>query len=436
MDVSGVTTMREMFRGATSFNQSIDSWDVSNVTNMNGMFFATTSFNQPIGSWDVSSVTDLSNMFRAASAFNQDLNSWNVSNVTEAGGIFLDAEAFNGNISDWDVSSMTNMTSFFNQASAFNQDIQNWNVSSATTMSSMFNLATSFDQDLSSWDVSNVTNMTALFNGSGLTKSNYDKLLNGWSQLTLQDDVPFSAGGLRYCYGADARQSIIDNFNWAFSDGGENCNAFITTWKTDNPGTSDDNQITIPTEGAGYSYDVDWGDGNSDTDVTGDITHTYASAGTYTVAISGDFPRIYFNNEGDGEKLLTVEQWGDIPWTSMERSFYGCSNLTVPATDRPDLNEVTSMARMFFDAVVFNNDINHWDVSNVTDMSNLFTQARLFNQPLNNWDVSNVITMSGLFSSANDFNQDLDQWDVSSVTNMTTMFGDAHDFNGDISAWM
>ena len=37
--------------------------------------------------------------------------------------------------------------------------------------------------------------------------------------------------------------------------------AFITTWKTDNPGTSGNNQITIPTTGSGYSYYVDWGDG-------------------------------------------------------------------------------------------------------------------------------------------------------------------------------
>ena len=35
-------------------------------------------------------------------------------------------------------------------------------------------------------------------------------------------------------------------------------NEFITTWKTDNPGSSNDTSITIPTTGAGYNYDVDW----------------------------------------------------------------------------------------------------------------------------------------------------------------------------------
>ena len=73
---------------------------------------------------------------------------------------------------------------------------------------------------------------------------------------------------------------------------------FITTWKTDNPGVSADNQITIPTfTGETYNYTVDWGDGTSDSNVSGDITHTYGVPGTYQVSISGTFPRIYFEAE-------------------------------------------------------------------------------------------------------------------------------------------
>lgn len=50
--------------------------------------------------------------------------------------------------------------------------------------------------------------------------------------------------------------------------------------------------------------------------VTGNITHTYPKAGTYTIAISGNFPRIYFNNIDDRQKILSVEQRGSISWTS------------------------------------------------------------------------------------------------------------------------
>lgn len=100
-----------------------------------------------------------------------------------------------------------------------------------------------------------------------------------------------------------------------FSSWGQN-RPFITTWKTDNQGLSANNQITIPTfAGETYNYSVEWGDGTSDSGVTGDIVHTYATPRTYKVSISGDFPRIYFPNSfnpADNFKILSVDQWGDI----------------------------------------------------------------------------------------------------------------------------
>ena len=103
---------------------------------------------------------------------------------------------------------------------------------------------------------------------------------------------------------------------------------FITTWKTDNDGSFNYKQIKIGTAGEGYDYTIDWGNGHINNNVTGDITHTYESAGTYTVKISGAFPRLYFYAKGyDNEKLLSVEQWGDIEWRSMVQAFYRCTNL-------------------------------------------------------------------------------------------------------------
>ena len=77
-----VTDMSEMFRNATSFNQSIGNQNVGNVTNMSTMFGSATSFNQPIGGWDVSNVTDISYMFWRAASFRQLVSDWDVSNVT------------------------------------------------------------------------------------------------------------------------------------------------------------------------------------------------------------------------------------------------------------------------------------------------------------------------------------------------------------------
>src|SRR5690606_26464539 len=93
---------------------------------------------------------------------------------------------------------------------------------------------------------------------------------------------------------------------------------FITTWKTD----AHDESITIPVNSlvTGYNYSVDWGDGNTSAGQTGDATHTYASPGTYTVSITGNFPAIRLGGAGTAvaDKLVSIEQWGDVAWSSME----------------------------------------------------------------------------------------------------------------------
>jgi surface protein len=211
---------------------------------------------------------------------------------------------------------------------------------------------------------------------------------------------------------------------------------FITTWKTDNPGSTNDNQIFIGTSGSGYNYHITWGDESSDENVNSDITHTYETPGTYTVSINGDFPRLFFGRNGyDNPKLLSIEQWGDIKWQSMNGAFYGCYNLVGNAPDTPNLADVTDMTAMFSSASSFNQNINHWDVSSVTNMAGMFDFASLFNQSLNDWDLSSVIYMNGMFWMASSFRGNISDWDVSSVTDMSLMFAFAPSFNQNISQW-
>jgi len=218
---------------------------------------------------------------------------------------------------------------------------------------------------------------------------------------------------------------------------------FVITVKTDNTGTSSDNQFTIPTTGSGYHYSVDCNDDGAwdATNRSGDYTCDYGpNTGTYTIAISGTFPRIYFNNEGDKDKILTVENWGtDIHWRSMENAFYGCSNLTtVPganAAESPDLSGVTSMDRMFYMATSFNSDISGWNTGTVTDMSRMFGNATAFNQDIGGWNTGAVRDMTSMFYNASSFNGNISGWDTGAVRDMTNMFGHATAFNQDISGW-
>ncbi|MCZ6594811.1 MAG: BspA family leucine-rich repeat surface protein, partial [Bacteroidetes bacterium] len=188
-----------------------------------------------------------------------------------------------------------------------------------------------------------------------------------------------------------------------------NAQSFITTWKTDNPGTSNATSITIPTTGGGYNYDVDWdNDGIFDEfGFMGNVTHDFTIAGTYTIRIQGTFPRIYFNDGGDKSKILSVDQWGTIAWNSMNASFFGCNNLVINAADTPNLSSVMDMNNMFMDASSLGGGVGNWNwnTSNVNSMGFLFQNATSFNQDISSWNVSNVGGMESMFFGATSFNQ-------------------------------
>jgi len=397
------------------------------------MFRFASSFDGDISNWNVSSVTDMHSMFSSARDFNQDLST----KVVNAG----TAEQYTA----WDISAVTVINSMFQSADSFNQDLSSWDVSGLNNFGNMFSGADAFNQDLSVWDISGAEFMQNMLNSTGLSTENYDNTLIGWAAQSVESGVNLGASGLTYCDAADERQSLIDSpNNWTISDAGiaTDCTApsspdvFVTTWETNISGSP---TITIPIEGTGYNFTIDWGDGNSinwqDGDPIGDLTHTYASAGIYKVEIDGNFPRIYFNNSGDRRKILTIEQWGTIEWTSMEYAFYGAENIEILAEDTPDLSNVTSMKGMFRDADSMNNDINEWETGNVEDMSELFMRAFAFNQPLNDWNTEMVTSMVSMFEDAEAFNQDLDNWDVSNVENMSSMFKEAENFNGALNTW-
>ena len=203
---------------------------------------------------------------------------------------------------------------------------------------------------------------------------------------------------------------------------------FVTTWETVMP----DESVTIPASG---TYAIDWGDGAVEEGVRGSQTHTYDSAGTHTVRISGDITGIRLDNHADAHRLMSIEQWGDSRWTSMDSAFRGASNMTYNAADVPDLSRVTGMGHMFDGASSFDGDLSAWDVSGVRDMSYMFKDAQSFNSDLSDWDVSRVTDMDGMFWNATSFDSDLSDWDVSRVTDMYGMFASASSFDSDLSDW-
>jgi len=462
-DVSSVTSMDKMFEFATSFNQNISGWDVSAVTFMLEMFYGATAFNQNINNWNVSAVTYMASMFYGATAFNQDISSWNVSAVTNMSSMFYGATLFNQDISSWNVSGVTSMSNMFENATAFNQDISNWNVSKVANMSNMFYGATAFDQDLSSWDITSVTNMTGMFQGAELSYKNYDALIDSWAAQLVNDNVTFDGGNSKYTpRSATNRQNLIDNHNWTITDGGQTVPLMQLTFTT----TEANQQIAIPLYGT-VNATVDWGDGSSESYTSiGSKSHTYASAGTYAVKISGSLTQF---GMGAGttwtgsDKLISVDDFGEIGLTSLSGAFAGAVNLvSVPASlptgitnfnyafynitqtaitnlNAWDVSAVTNMSSMFRSATNFNQDITAWDVSNVTNMSYMFFADAAFNQNIGVWITSSLTDINRMFTGASSFDQNLSNWNVSGVTDMTFAFNSSslsvYNYDAMLNSW-
>ncbi len=358
--LSGVTNIENMFRGCEKINSpSIVNWDVSTIENMAGTFQGALSFNQDVSGWNVANVNSMARMFQDAIVFNQDLSSWGAK------------------------------------------------TSKVQDMSYLFRHASLFDQNLASWNISALSNAIHMFSYSGLSQENYDALLMGWNtQVEAGNNnnaVPFSAIGIRYCEGKEARTNLIAK-GWGESgtinDGGELCpNPFTTTWNILSAGET----ITIPTTGEGYDFTIDWGDGTIDSFTDGDtFSHQYTDAGTYSIKIypnidlDGDgisktgFPQIYFNNGEEKNKIVSVDNWGDIIWSSMQSAFYGCSNLQINATDAPNLSELDDLSNMFRNCTALNADLSHWNVSYVEKMTGMFFGATSFNQSLGAWEITSL----------------------------------------------
>ena len=217
---------------------------------------------------------------------------------------------------------------------------------------------------------------------------------------------------------------------------------------------------------------IDWGDDSTSNHTDGVFpTHSYASSATFTIKVTvndaaKDIGRMNIANNNASKFLIrTVENWGEGKWSNFEQAFYGATNLTIPATDEPDLSlgpsminaftncsslvgstfndwitsNVTDMYGMFTGASAFNGDISLWDTSSVSNMGKMFYYASSFNRDINtsgsSWDTGAVTNMYGMFLGASVFDGDISLWDTSNVTTMKQMFREASAFNQDISSW-
>lgn len=449
-NVGKVTTMRFMFSEASQFNQFIGSWNTSAVKDVYEMFADATSFNQPIGNWDVSSIDNLQGFFKNAESFNQPLENWDVSQVTIFEKMFEGALSFDQPLNNWDVGNAVNFKSMFFNAESFNQILDNWDVSNATEMASIFHGASSYDQPLYSWNLASSTQFKMPPNYSC---ANYSRALLEWSQ---HEKTGIYINASNMMYSSDplivwARKHLVDNLDWTITSDmqvpySQTCELtfdkapFVSVWNTGFLGTSLNHQINLPVEG-NYTYEWEELDqmgnplGNTGTGEGTDAqTIDFPEEGIYRISIwpegSYGFKSLTFNNSGDKNKIIDIEQWGDVIWSTYENAFYGAENLKITATDLPFFEKNFSMKNAFAETTMESiGQIENWNTVRVINLDGVFKNNPNFNQDIGQWNTKKVKYMKDTFLNTSSFNFPLDDWKLNNLVGELTLSNSGMDCN-------
>ncbi|MFN8357697.1 MAG: BspA family leucine-rich repeat surface protein [Spirosomataceae bacterium] len=219
---------------------------------------------------------------------------------------------------------------------------------------------------------------------------------------------------------------------------------FITRWDLSKPGASSTG-LTIPmkaTTGQQVSYTwttVPVGTSGAGTFTSSGLILTGLPAGAI-IDLSIAPTNLEFISMGaisvDSRRLMEIRQWGDVAWTSMESAFSGCSNMTLTATDVPNLAAVTNMSGMFANCSSFNQALpSSFNTSKVTNMSGMFTGCTAYNQALPaGFNTEAATDMSYMFTGCTAFNQPLPAgFKCKVTTNVSYMFANASAFNQNLA---
>ena len=111
--------------------------------------------------------------------------------------------------------------------------------------------------------------------------------------------------------------------------------------------TTSVSSFTLRSYYGAVDYEVDWGDGTTESLTTNNPTHTYSSAGEYTIKITpaeGSTYRPYFNNNVSDTSIVSVAGTGGSQLgTNLSDAWEGASNMTSFSS-----NIDTSSATSFF----------------------------------------------------------------------------------------
>lgn len=166
------------------------------------------------------------------------------------------------------------------------------------------------------------------------------------------------------------------------------------------------NVIKIPMTSDGtYDYYIDWGDGTSSSQITTyndtNATHTYATAGEYTIKLYGSLNRLRFAGTGNSATCLKQVTKSTLTYVRIWEMFRDCRNLeSIPDGIFDSSLNLASAESTFFNCTklatvpttLFKNN------SNINNFNNTFYGSGLISIPVGFFDGNNqALTFVGTF---------------------------------------
>ena len=395
---------------------NINDWGSVVWDNLVAAFFGCTNLDvTATGVPNINNLQFMNAMFRDCGSLigNSSFGQWQLpSNITSLHSLFRNAELFNVDISDWDTSRVFNFTHLFSGARSFNQPIGKWDTSNVFSFRNMFksadiSLPFAFDQSLANWNITSLTQAENMLQGGKLSTTNYDATLISWASQNITNSVTIDFGNSQYTTGGAAeaaRNTLINTYGWTIIDGGEVVNPDDFVFKAIIATDGDAFVLPLDTT-SNINASIDWGDGTVNT-VTSyndpNAFHTYTTAGTYTVSMSGiidGWDYLSPSNAGtDKTQLGDISNWGTFEST-MLAGFYQCTNLTVSATDTLT---ITNGSNVFNGCTSLTTiDLSNWDVSGTTTMTAMFRSCTSLTSAIfTGLDTSTITSFNSLFLGA------------------------------------
>jgi hypothetical protein len=157
-----------------------------------------------------------------------------------------------------------------------------------------------------------------MFKNVTLSTTNYDNILNSWSQLTLQPNVTFHGGNSQYSTDTMAnRQSIIDTFSWTITDGGLDASI---------------EDITVIEDGSDFNVTLNLTDADYNI-----ITYSATSLNTDMVRVSIVGNVLVITLVGNQYGTVTIEVYATVDGVTTLQTF----TLTISAVNDAPIIETT-----------------------------------------------------------------------------------------------